>query len=114
MAYNEQERTNERMELTDEQKIAFSQAEQPALYSMPLHHQLQQLHIDNRHNPLRRTPSYKQNPHKQVFRTSSYKRAQICAMLPPLESEPFDSLENKEPLICEDKTKLGRYSIISL
>ena len=117
MAVNEQGRTGRTvapMEPVVEQKTGFLSDEQ-ALYSLPLHHQLQQLHIDARHNPLRRTPSYKQNPHKQVFRTSSYKRAQICGMLPPLESESStDALENKEPLVQSDTTNVGRYSIVSL
>ena len=114
MAVNEQERTG-RMEPVVEQHQTGFQPDQQASYPMPLHHQLQQLHIDARHNPLRRTPSYKQNPHKQVFRTSSYKRAQICGMLPPLESEsPTDALENKEPLVQEGTTNVGRYSIVSL
>lgn len=117
MAENEQERTGGRVEPMEpvvEQKTSF-QPDQQALYSLPLHHQLQQLHIDTRHNPLRRTPSYKQNQHKQVFRTSSYKRAQVCGMLPPLESEsPTDALENKEPLVQNDTTNVGRYSIVSL
>ena len=114
MAVNEQERASEGMEMVNEQTTGFSKPDQQVPYAMPLHHQLQQLHIDARHNPLRRTPSYKQNPHKQVFRTSSYKRAQICGMLPPLESEPSESLENKEPLVREETTNVGRYSIISL
>lgn len=117
MAVNEQERTGGKVELLEpsvEQQTGY-QPDQQAPYPLPLHHQLQQLHIEARHNPLRRTPSYKQNPHKQVFRTSSYKRAQICGMLPPLESEsPTDILENKEPLVQEDNTNFGRYSIISL
>lgn len=114
MAVNEQERTGGRMEAVVEQKTSF-QPDNQAPYPLPLHHQLQQLHIDARHNPLRRTPSYKQNPHKQVFRTSSYKRAQICGMLPPLESGlPTDSLENTEPLVQADTQNVGRYSIISL
>lgn len=114
MANNEQERTGGRMEPVAEQKTSFQQDKQ-APYPQPLHHQLQQLHIDARHNPLRRTPSYKQNPHKQVFRTSSYKRAQICGMLPPLENgSPTDSFENTEPLVQADTQNVGRYSIISL
>lgn len=114
MANNEQDRTDGRMEPVAEQKTSFKQEKQ-APYFQPLHHQLQQLHIDARHNPLRRTPSYKQNPHKQVFRTSSYKRAQICGMLPPLENgSPTESLENTEPLVQADTQNVGRYSIISL
>ena len=114
MANNEQDRTDGRMEPVAEQKTSFQQEKQ-APYFQPLHHQLQQLHIDARHNPLRRTPSYKQNPHKQVFRTSSYKRAQICGMLPPLENgSPTESLENTEPLVQADTQNVGRYSIISL
>ena len=114
MAFNEQERTGGRMEPVAEQKTSF-QPDNQAAYQ-PLHHQLQQLHIDARHNPLRRTPSYKQNPHKPVFRTSSYKRAQmIGGMLPPLESiSPADTLENTEPLVQADTQNVGRYSIISL
>jgi len=114
MAVNEQEQNRVRMEPLGEQQTGLK-PDQQAPYPLSLHHQLQQLHIDARHNPLRRTPSYKQNPHKQVFRTSSYKRAQICGMLPPLESEsPTDILENTEPLVPEDTTNIGRYSIISL
>ncbi|XP_068685415.1 serine/threonine-protein kinase SIK1-like isoform X2 [Montipora foliosa] len=118
MAVNEQERTSgsqASMKSVVDPQPGFK-SDQNAPYSLPLHRQLQQLHIDARHNPLRRTPSYKQNPHKQVFRTSSYKRAQICGMLPPLESEiPTDALENKEPLVQGDSgTTFGRYSIISL
>lgn len=117
MAVKEQERTGESvapMESAVEPQAGF-QPDQQASYSLPLHRQLQQLHIDARHNPLRRTP-YKQNPHKQVFRTSSYKRAQICGMLPPLESEAgTDALENTEPLVQGDSdTNFGRYSIVSL
>lgn len=116
MAVNEQERTGGRvMEPVVEQKTSF-QPDKQAPYPQPLHHQLQQLHIEARHNPLRRTPSYKQNPHKQVFRTSSYKRAQICGMLPPLENgSPTESLENTEPLVqAADTQNVGRYSIVSL
>ncbi|KAL9965286.1 hypothetical protein ACROYT_G029061 [Oculina patagonica] len=115
MAVNELERTGGRMEPVAEQKSSF-QPDNQAPYPQPLHHQLQQLHIDARHNPLRRTPSYKQNPHKQVFRTSSYKRAQMLGgMLPPLESmSPTDSFENTEPLVQADTQNVGRYSIISL
>ena len=115
MAVNEQERTDQRMGPVAEPKTSF-QPDNQAPYHPPLHHQLQQLHIDARHNPLRRTPSYKQNPHKQVFRTSSYKRAQMLGgLLPPLESvSPTDSLENTEPLVQADTQNVGRYSIISL
>lgn len=114
MANNEQDRSDGRMEPVAEQKTSFQQEKQ-APYFQPLHHQLQQLHIDARHNPLRRMPSYKQNQHKQVFRTSSYKRAQICGMLPPLENgSPTESLENTEPLVQADTQNVGRYSIISL
>ncbi|XP_048588593.1 serine/threonine-protein kinase SIK1 isoform X2 [Nematostella vectensis] len=61
----------------------------PSLPHNPLLNQFQQLHIDNncRHNPIRRMPCMKQNPHKQVFRTSSYKKAQMYGLLPPLECE---------------------------
>ena len=116
MAGNERQQNEKPMEPVQpvrEQNTCF-QPDKPAPYPLPLHHQLQQLHIDARHNPLRRTP-YKQNQHKQVFRTSSYKRAQICGMLPPLESEPCtDVLENNEPLMQEDRSSFGRYSVISL
>ena len=61
MAENELERTGGRVQPIEpvvEQKTSF-QPDQQTLYSLPLHHQLQQLQIDARHNPLRRTPSYK-------------------------------------------------------
>ena len=82
-------------------------------HPLPLLHQFQKLHIENRHNPLRRTP-YNQNPHKQVFRTSSYKRAQMDAMLlPPLESEaPTEGAE--EPQDYESQTRNPNYSMIAL
>lgn len=66
MAVDEQERTGGKVGLMEpgvEQQTAY-QPDQEAPYCLPLYHQLQQLHIDARHNPLRRTPSYKQNPHK--------------------------------------------------
>lgn len=67
----------------------------------PLLHQFQQLHIDNNMrviNSLRKMPYLKQNPHKQVCRTSSYKKAQMCTLLPPFESE-IPSFDEPEPIV---------------
>ena len=44
----------------------------------------------------------------------THERGQVCGMLPPLESESLtDALENKEPLVQNDTTNVGRYSIVS-
>ncbi|XP_031552797.1 serine/threonine-protein kinase SIK2-like isoform X2 [Actinia tenebrosa] len=72
----------------------------------PLLHQFQQLQIDNNIrviNSLRKMPYLKQNPHKQVCRTSSYKKAQMCTLLPPFEREisGFNELENNETSTTE-------------
>lgn len=109
--------------------------EQQASHPSPLLKQFQQLHIDpaNRHNPIRR-----RNPHKPVFRTSSYKRAQMSGLLPPLESDSMESdtscsVENEQQQIQQRQyhndfqiqevpqpfdhpkdQKIGGYSIISL
>lgn len=84
-----------------------------APHPLPLLHQFQQLHIENRHNPLRRTP-YNQNQHKQVFRTSSYKRAQMYGMLPPLESEAASPESEEDQQEIRPQTLNTSYSMISL
>ena len=114
--------------------------EQQPPHPFPLLKQLQQLHIDpsNRHNPIRRLGSCGRNPHKPVFRTSSYKRAQMSGLLPPLESDSRESdlscsVENGQQQIQyshfqneyqiqevhpkhdnSNNQKIGGYSIISL
>jgi hypothetical protein len=98
MSDNEQQDTQEIMEQSQGiPEIAVTSqtpppypTEQQSLPQYPLLHQFQQLQIDNNFrvfNPLRKMPYLKQNPHKQVCRTSSYKKAQMCTMLPPFDGE---------------------------
>ena len=114
--------------------------QQQALHPSPLLKQFQQLHIDpcNRHNPIRRLGPCVRNPHKPVFRTSSYKRAQMSGLLPPLENDLMESdlscsaeneqqelshrqiqndfqIEEMQPSLEKaNDQKIGGYSIISL
>lgn len=69
--------------------------QQKSIPHYPLLSQFQQLQIDNNFrvvNPVRKMPYQKQNPHKQICRTSSYKQAQMCTLLPPLEGEQITEL----------------------
>ncbi|KAK3744584.1 hypothetical protein QZH41_016102, partial [Actinostola sp. cb2023] len=103
MSDNEQQDdTQESMEQTPNvPEISVSAEQSPPVYppeqqsvpQYPLLSQFQQLQIDNNFrviNPVRKMPYHKQNPHKQICRTSSYKQAQMCTLLPPLETELSD------------------------
>ncbi|KXJ13094.1 serine/threonine-protein kinase SIK2 isoform X2 [Exaiptasia diaphana] len=102
MSDNEQQDTQQSMEQSQNvPEISVSVEQNPPVYTpeqqsiphYPLLSQFQQLQIDNNFrviNPVRKMPYHKQNPHKQVCRTSSYKQAQMCTLLPPLEGELSD------------------------
>lgn len=102
MSDNEQHDTQESMEQSQNvPEISVSAEQNPPVYTpeqqsiphYPLLSQFQQLQIDNNFrviNPVRKMPYHKQNPHKQICRTSSYKQAQMCTLLPPLEGDNSD------------------------
>ena len=94
--------------LNDQNSAPPYPTDQQSMHHYPLLHQFQQLQIDNNirvMNHLRKMPYLKQNPHKQVCRTSSYKKAQMCTLLPPFEGEItcFNEPGNNEtsPVECD-------------